>query len=214
MKKVGIIGSEMVGKALAWGFVKNDYQTTISSRDEGKRKNLEKEFKGSLITDTPENTVKNNEIIVFAVKGSKAKEALSEIGIENLTGKTIIDTTNPIADLPPVNGVLQYTSSINKSLMEELQEMAPRANFVKAFSCVGNSLMVNPDFDTKPSMFICGNDQSAKEEVKEILLKFGWEIEDMGMAEAARAIEPLAILWCIPGLTGSSWTHAFKLLKK
>ena len=63
-------------------------------------------------------------------------------------------------------------------------------------------------------MFICGNNTKAKEEVTEILDKFGWETEDMGAVEAARAIEPLAMLWCIPGLTKNIWSHAFKLIKK
>jgi predicted dinucleotide-binding enzyme len=63
-------------------------------------------------------------------------------------------------------------------------------------------------------MFICGNDSVAKERVSELLTRFGWEVEDMGGAESARAIEPLCILWCIPGFKRNQWTHAFKLLKK
>ena len=99
--------------------------------------------------------------------------------------------------------------------MERLQKKAPEAYFVKAFSCVGNGVMVDPDFgDTKPTMFICGNHSAAKEKVVEILTQFGWETEDMGGAEAARAIEPLCMLWCIPGFKQNQWTHAFKLLKK
>jgi hypothetical protein len=99
--------------------------------------------------------------------------------------------------------------------MERLQKLAPEAHFVKSFSCVGNAFMVNPDFGgIRPTMFICGNDDEAKSEVKFILDQFGWETEDMGMAEAARAIEPLAMLWCIPGLRYNQWVHAFKLLKK
>lgn len=98
--------------------------------------------------------------------------------------------------------------------MEQFQKQVPKANFVKCFNSVGNGLMVNPHLkDGKPSMFICGNDESAKKQVKEILNLFDWEIEDMGKAEAARAIEPLCILWCIPGFLSQSWTHAFKLLK-
>ncbi len=213
MKKVGIIGSGNVGPALAKGFLENGYETTLSSRSEEKRKKLESEYKG-LKTDTPENTAKNNDLIVFAVKGSKAKEALEEVGVENLSGKTVIDTTNPIAEDAPVNGVLLYFSSVNKSLMEELQSLAPEAKFVKAFSCVGAAHMVNPGFESKPSMFICGDDNAAKDEVRDILDKFGWETEDMGNIEAARAIEPLAILWCIPGFRENSWNHALKLLKK
>jgi len=74
--------------------------------------------------------------------------------------------------------------------------------------------MINPDFaGVKPTMFICGNDQEAKDEVAEICALFGFEAEDMGSAEAARAIEPLCILWCIPGFRENQWKHAFKFLK-
>ena len=129
-------------------------------------------------------------------------------------GKVVIDTTNPIGG-PPVGGVLQLFTGPNDSLMERLQRRAPKARFVKAFSCVGNAFMVNPDFGgQKPTMFICGSDAAAKTEVTKLLDQFGWETEDMGAVEAARAIEPLCMLWCIPGLTKGRWTHAFKLLKK
>ena len=75
--------------------------------------------------------------------------------------------------------------------------------------------MVNPDFNgVKPTMFICGNNERAKAEVRQILVQFGLDIEDVGKVEGARAIEPLCILWCIPGFLNQSWSHAFKLLKK
>lgn len=213
MKKIGIIGSGNVGQALAKGFIEHGYEVKVASRNAEKRKELETLFGGKLKTDSPENTAKFGELIVFAVKGNQAMQALKELGLENLDGKTVIDTTNPISNAMPVNGVLQYDSSINRSLMEDLQVQAPKANFVKAFSCVGAGSMVNPSFESKPTMFICGNSSDAKKEVTEVLDKFGWETEDMGTVEAARAIEPLAILWCIPGFTKNRWTHAFKLLK-
>jgi predicted dinucleotide-binding enzyme len=62
-------------------------------------------------------------------------------------------------------------------------------------------------------MFICGNDGKAREIVSGILDQFGWETADMGMAQSARAIEPLCMLWCIPGFLTNDWSHAFKLLK-
>ena len=61
-------------------------------------------------------------------------------------------------------------------------------------------------------MFYCGNDDTAKARVAAILDQFGWEAADMGSAVAARAIEPLCQLWCIPGFRQDGWTHAFKLL--
>jgi predicted dinucleotide-binding enzyme len=155
------------------------------------------------------------EIVVLATKGTAAEKALKAAGLAHLKGKTVIDTTNPIEDAPPVNGVLRYFTSQNESLMERLQTLAPEAHFVKAFSCVGNALMVNPDFaGVKPTMFICGNDKAAKAEVTAILDQFGFEVSDVGAVEGARAIEPLCILWCIPGFLNNRWTHAFKLLTR
>lgn len=216
MKKIGIIGSGAVGKALAKGFLKYGYDVTIASRTTEKQAALAAEIGGNIKTASFSDTAKHAEIIVLAVKGGAAESALDLCGIDHLAGKTIIDATNPIdANTPPTNGVLNYFTTLQKSLMEILQAKAPKAHFVKAFSSVGSGFMVDPDFGgIKPSMFICGNNENARKEVTIILLKFGWEVEDMGMAEAARAIEPLAMLWCIPGMREGKWTHAFKLLKK
>ena len=126
----------------------------------------------------------------------------------------MIDATNPIAKEPPVNGVLKFFTDYNSSLLEKIQLHIPEANLVKAFSCVGNAFMYKPNFNGQiPTMFIAGNSEAAKKTVTDILTSFGWETEDMGAAEAARAIEPLCILWCLPGFTKNQWTHAFKLLK-
>ena len=151
---------------------------------------------------------------MLAVAGGAAEEALKESGIENLKGKVVIDATNPISKEAPVNGVLKYFTDINHSLMETLQALAPDAKFVKAFNSVGNGVMYKPSFkEGKPTMFIAGNDDAATKTVTEILTAFGWETEDMGKADGARAIEPLAMLWCIPGFAKNQWSHAFKLLK-
>jgi predicted dinucleotide-binding enzyme len=162
-----------------------------------------------------EETAKFGDAIVLAVQGSAAEAALQIAGAANLKGKTVIDATNPIAAAPPENGVLQFFTELNKSLMERLQASYPEAYFVKAFSCVGNAWFVNPDFPGgPPTMFICGNHEPAKQQVTVILEQFGWAWEDMGSVEAARAIEPLCMLWCIPGLLHNQWAHAFKLLKQ
>lgn len=212
--KIGILGSGIVGQVLANGFLKHGFEVKIGSRNESKLAEwkLKAGSKGS--TGSFNEAASYGEIIVLAVKGIAALDALKLAGEDNLQGKTIIDATNPIEEQPPVNGVIKFFTSLNESLMEQLQTAFPGAHFVKAFSIVGNAFMVNPDFNgLKPTMFICGQNENAKKEVKEILDKFGWEIEDMGAMEAARAIEPLCILWCIPGLTKNQWGHAFKLLK-
>jgi 8-hydroxy-5-deazaflavin:NADPH oxidoreductase len=214
MVKVGILGSGDVGKVLAKGFLKNGYQVAIGSDHpekltEFKRENPEME------TATFEQAAQSGDIVVVCVKGTVAEKIVEKVK-KHITGKTVIDTTNPIADAPPQNGVLKYFTSLEESLMERLQTIAPDAQFVKAFNSIGSALMVNPEFgdDTKPTMFICGNNDDAKKKVHEILEKFGFEVEDMGKVESARAIEPLCILWCIPGFLRNEWSHAFKLLKK
>lgn len=215
MKKIGIIGSGQVGKTLAKGFLKYKYPTMIGSRSKEKQNSLKQELGDEIQTGNFSETTAYGEIIILAVKGLIASDALHTIGPANLKDKIIIDTTNPIADAPPKNGVLKFFTNLNQSLMEDLQESFPKARFVKAFNSIGSASMINPSFEggIKPTMFICGNDDQAKSEVKEITDLFGFETEDMGSAQAARAIEPLCMLWCIPGFRSNSWTHAFKLLK-
>jgi 8-hydroxy-5-deazaflavin:NADPH oxidoreductase len=215
MKKVGILGSGIVGKTLASGFTKKGYSVMIGSRTPAKLDDWNRKENSKILTGTFIDTASFGEILVLALKGSIAEEVLKSIGNDVLKDKIIIDATNPIADLPPENGVLRFFTDLNKSLLEKLQNSFPDTRFVKAFNMVGSAHMVDPDFiDGKPSMFICGNDTSSKSTVGKILHEFGWEVEDMGSSEAARAIEPLCMLYCIPGIREQKWNHAFRLLKK
>jgi predicted dinucleotide-binding enzyme len=214
MKKVGILGSGMVGQALGTGFIKYGHEVMIGSRNTSKLEGWINKAGEQAHTGSFNDAAQFGEIIVLACKGSAAKEVLYMAGAENLHEKTIIDATNPISEEEPVQGVLHYFTSLDRSLMEELQDEFPDAKFVKSFSVIGSHLMVNPDFGgIRPSMFICGNSEEAKTEVSDILDMFGFEVEDMGAVEAARAVEPLAMLWCIPGFRENRWTHALKLLK-
>jgi hypothetical protein len=210
--KVGVIGSGDVAKTLAAGFLKHGHDVMIGSREPAKLAAWAGEHRGAR-AGTFADTAGHGEVVVLAVKGAAALEALRAATRAHLAGKTVIDATNPIADASPVNGVLKFFTSLDDSLMERLQREFPEARFVKAFNSVGAALMVDPKLPGgRPSMFICGNDEAAKRTVRGILEQFGWETEDMGKAEAARAIEPLCILWCIPGFLRNDWTHAFKLL--
>lgn len=212
-KRIGVIGSGAVGMALAKGFAKHGYDVVIGTNSANKVDHLA-HATGTRAGSFTE-AAKHGEIIVLAVKGTVAETVVDSIGTANLKGKTILDATNPIADAAPENGVIRFFTGPNESLMERLQHIAPDGNFVKAFSCIGNAFMVNPDFGPqKPAMFYCGNNESAKTEVKEILENFGFAPEDMGKAEGARAIEPLAMLWCIPGMRENRWQNAFAFLKK
>ena len=212
--KIGILGSGAVAQALAAGFIRHGHQVTLGTRTQSKLADWKKQNPKGTVAGFPE-AAKSGELLVLAVKGTAALDALRAAGAANLAGKAVIDACNPIADAPPVNGVLRFFTTFDESLMEKLQKEFPQARFVKAFSSVGSALMVNPAFkEGRPTMFICGNDAAAKQSVEKILEQFGWETADMGKAEAARAIEPMCMLWCIPGLLHNQWNHAFKLLKK
>jgi 8-hydroxy-5-deazaflavin:NADPH oxidoreductase len=214
--KVGVIGSGDVGRVLATAFLKEGHTVTLGTRDVTKEAVVKwKNENAGAQTGSFADAAKYGEVILLATLGEAAEDAIKLTGIENLKGKVIIDATNPIDHTkPPVNGVLRYFTNADESLMERLQNLAPEANFVKAFNSVGNPFMYKPNFPGgKPTMFICGNNADAKKIVTSILDSFGWESEDMGMVESARPIEALCILWCAPGFLRNQWTHAFKLLK-
>jgi 8-hydroxy-5-deazaflavin:NADPH oxidoreductase len=210
---VGIIGSGDVGKTLAAGFIHHGHQVMVGTRHPANLAEWQRQNAQAVI-GTFREAATFGDMAVLAVKGSAALDAARAVGGEALAGKPVIDATVPVAEGPPQHGVLSLFTGKDDSLMERLQKELPRAHLVKAFSSVGSDRMVNPRYEAgKPTMFICGNDANAKRAVATLLEQFGWETEDMGHIEAARAIEPLAVLWCIPGFLHDRWTHAFKLLK-
>jgi hypothetical protein len=213
--RIGVIGSAGVGQTLAAGLKKHGYDVRIASRTPSKLADFAS--KSGIEAGTFAHVAAWCEAAVLAVKGGVALDAVREAGADNLAGKLVVDTTNPIAEAPPEDGVLKFFTSPNDSVMERLQAAYPDVKFVKAFNSVGAALMVNPQFPggAKPTMFYCGNDEGAKAAVARILDQFGWDGADMGTAKAARAIEPLCQLWCIPGFRQNAWTsHAFHLLRR
>jgi predicted dinucleotide-binding enzyme len=210
--KIGVIGTGDVGDVLADGFLRHGHSVVRGTRDPAKLADWAKTAGSRASVGTMEEAARAAELVVLAVNGIAA-ESVARACAEGMAGKTVIDTTNPIAEAPPEGGVLKFFTTLDDSLMERLQRAAPEARFVKAFSCVGNALMVDPELSGRPTMFVCGNDESAKTEVGDVLDDFGWDVEDLGGAAAARAIEPLCILWCIPGFLRNDWVHAYKVLR-
>jgi predicted dinucleotide-binding enzyme len=212
--KVGVIGSGVVAQTLGGGFLKHGHEVALGTRDPAKLSDWRAKNPRAQVLSFAEAAA-FGDIVVLAVGGEVALDALRAAGAANIAGKAVIDACNPIGGGPPVNGVLSFFTTMTDSLMERLQKAFPDARFVKAFNSVGAAQMVNPQFaGGKPTMFICGNDAAAKKTVEGLLDQFGWETEDMGALEAARAIEPLCMLWCIPGIGRNDWSpHAFKLLK-
>ena len=208
---VAVVGSGQVAQVLAAGFQKHGYPVQICSRDVAKLSDFSQ--KSGISAVSAEAGVAQATVVVLAVKGTAAETVVGGLSAA-LAGKIVLDATNPIMDAAPKNGVLQYFTGPNDSLMQRLQNLAPEAHFVKAFSSVGNAFMVNPSFPGgRPTMFICGNDASAKAATTAILEDFGWDAEDVGKVESAGPVEALCQLWCAPGVQRGQWTHAFKLLK-
>jgi 8-hydroxy-5-deazaflavin:NADPH oxidoreductase len=212
--KIGVIGSGPVGTTLAAGFSKHGHAVTIGARNPGKLEAWGAEHAGVKLANFAD-TAAFGEVVILAVAGAAAIDVLKLIDAANIDGKPVIDTSNPIGGGSPVHGVLPFFTSMTESLMEQLQRAYSKAHFVKAFNSVGAGQMVDPQFaGGPPTMFICGNDEGAKKTAAKLIEDFGWEVADMGPAEAARAIEPLCMLWCIPGVARGDWSpHAFKLLR-
>lgn len=209
--KIGVIGSGDVAKRLAAGYLELGHEVAIGSRDAARLAAWAQGVPG-LQWGSFADVAGQSDLLILAVKGTAALDAMRLLPADAVRGKVVIDTCNPIADAPPVNGVLQFFTGPNDSLMERLQSAFPDVRFVKAFNSVGNACMIRPAFGSTPTMFICGNDAAAKADVSTLLLQAGWEAADYGRAESARAIEPLCMLWCIPGFLRNDWVHAFKML--
>lgn len=219
-KKIGVLGSGIVGRTLAEGFLKHGYEVMLGTRDPARGEvpawvaEHAAAYPGAKAGTFRESAV-FGEIVVLAVKGLAVEEVLIQAGPDHLTGKIVIDTTNPLASEAPVDGILTFTTGPNASLGEKVQRLLPNTHIVKAFNSVGAALMIHPKFEQgTPTMFLCGNNPDAKAAVSGICVQFGWEPFDCGDIAASRALEPLCILWCLPGFLRNDWRHAFKMLTK
>ncbi|HEY4059980.1 MAG TPA: NAD(P)-binding domain-containing protein [Kofleriaceae bacterium] len=211
--KIAILGSGVVGETLAKGFLGDGHHVMRGTREPAKLADWHKGAGANASVGTFHDCAAFGDIVILSVKGAAAESIIADIG-GALGSKVVIDTTNPISETEkPDNAVIRYFTKQNESLMERLQAKAPKARFVKAFNSVGAYVMVKPKFPMKPTMFICGNDADAKKDVSGLLDAFGWNVEDLGAVEAARPIEALCQLWCIPGFLRNDWAHAYANMK-
>ena len=211
--RIAILGTGDVGKALAKGFEGRGDSVTIGSRDAEKARTAAREAgtraEGAAFGDAAEW----GELAVLATGWSGTENALRLAGAEALSGKVVIDATNPLVFTPGLPPALALGH--DDSGGEQVQRWLPNSSVVKAFNIAGHAHMVHPDFPGgPPDMFYCGNDDAAKKTVDGILKDFGWSTIDIGGIEGARLLEPLCILWVLYGLRGGGWNHAFKLLRK
>jgi predicted dinucleotide-binding enzyme len=219
--KIGIMGSGDVAQKLGDGFIELGHTVRISSRDPNQKKVTEwinkhgKEEQGKMASSgTFAETASFGELNVIATSWNGTADAIKTADPKNFAGKVVIDVTNPLdfsKGMPP-----RLAIGYSDSAGETIQRLLPDSKVVKAFNTVGNPHFVDPDFPGgPPTMFICGNDDEAKKIVVDnILTKFGWETIDIGGIEAARLLEPLALVWITHYIRTGNGNHAFKLLRK
>lgn len=210
--KVGILGSGDVAQSLGRGFLKEGHEVMLGSREPEKLAAWVRESGKAASRGTFAETANFGELVVIAVNGVKAVDAIQLAGVIHFNGKVVIDATNPLdmsGKLPKLVGGLGASSG------ELIQNALSGAFVVKAFNTVGNAHFYKPDFPGgPPDMFICGGDERAKERVSRICLGFGWNPVDVGGIGLSHYLEATAMVWIITAFTGGHWNQAFKLLRK
>jgi predicted dinucleotide-binding enzyme len=212
--KVGVLGSGEVGRRLAAAFRDRGHEVVIGSRDPAKAE-LRDWVAGDGAGITPGTFAEAatfGELVVLAVLGNAAQEAIEQAGPANFAGKVLIDTTNPLdfsKGFPPGLSI-----SGADSLGETVQRLLPDARVVKAFNTIGNPYFADPVIaGDRPTMLIAGDDEQAKRAVEGVLSSFGWPpAVDIGGIEGSRELEALCILWVKIGGARGAWDHGFKLL--
>jgi hypothetical protein len=200
--RIGILGSGAVGQALAQGFARHGHEVRIGSR---------KNAVDDLPVGSPGEVVQAADLVFLSVLGTAAVEVAAGVR-EQLYGKVLVDTTNPLDFSSGRPGLfVGHTDSLG----EQVQRAVPEAHVVKAYNTVGNTLMVYPDLPGgPPSMLIGGDSADAKGAVTALLQSTGWDVVDLGGIEASRYLEPLCIAWVLHGARTGTWNHAFRLLRR
>jgi len=188
---IGIIGSGNVGGTLGTRWAKAGHAVTFGSRDPGTpdMKQLLARAGSNAHAATLQATAKCGDVLLLATPWPVTKEVVQGLG--DLTGKVLIDATNPL--LPDLSGL---AVGANTSGAEQVAGWARGATVVKAFNTVGSNIMENPAFGAdQPVLFFCGEDAGAKGKVKQLVDELGFEGVDAGPLTQARLIEPFALLW-------------------
>jgi predicted dinucleotide-binding enzyme len=199
--RIGILGSGVVGSALARGYARHGHDVRIGTRQP---------HVDGLPVGAPREVAGEAELVILAVRGSASVDVVSGLAAE-LEGKVLVDATNPLDTSTAPPGLFVGTTD---SLGEQVQRAVPGARVVKAYNTVGNALMVDPDLPGgPPTMFVAGNDADAKTTVIEMLRATGWDVADLGGIEASRWLEAMCMAWVLYGVTSGGWGHAFRLLR-
>jgi len=219
--KVGIIGSGGVGQTLAAGFARKGHDVVLGTRDPKKSlantqpSQMGTPGLGTFAQQNPKVKVatmaeaaKHGEVLVLAVHGENTADAVKAAGPDNLAGKLVLDTGNPLEFTP--NGI-HKAKTIQDSCLQVAQRAAPKAKLVKAWNATPASQMVDPK-DGPGDQLLCGDDKAAKEQAARILKEFGWRSADVGTADKAPYVEATAIAICNYAINnGQDWGWLLKL---
>ena len=211
--KIGFLGSGGVAQTLGSAYLEKGHEVKLGTRSPEK---LDEWLAGageSALVGSFADAAAFGDVVFICTKGDGALDSVKLAGVENFKGKTVIDVTNPLdfsGGVPP-----KLTSTLGNSLGEEIQKSLPDAHVVKAFNTIGAHIMVDPFFDGQPAtLFIAGNDESAKAEVTKLAKEFGWDVEDAGGIGESFYLEAFAMLWINYGFKNNHWNHAFRFMKK
>ncbi|MEM6818168.1 MAG: NADPH-dependent F420 reductase [Pseudomonadota bacterium] len=214
--KIGVLGTGDVGRTISVGLANIGHNVMIGTRDPGKPELVEWRGDSDISVGTFAEAAAFGDVLVLAVGWSSVEAVLDLAGQDNIAEKVVLDANNPLRfdaeGQPPVLDIPH-----NDSAGETIQRRLPDARIVKAFNTIGSPHMVNPDFpDGKPDMFICGNDDDAKQIANTLIEELGWRTSiDLGGIENSRYLESMAMVWIVHFFnTGFQGGHAFSLLRK
>ena len=196
--RIGVLGTGMVGQTIATRLVELGHEVKMGSRSAGNEKAVE--WASGAGEGASEGSFADaasfGEVVFNCTPGAASVDALRMAGPENLSGKVLVDVSNPLdfsKGMPPTLSVCN-----DDSVGEQIQREFPDARVVKALNTVNASIMVDPSQVTGSVIFVCGNDDAAKAEVGELLQSFGWpgdDVLDIGDITGARGTEMYLPLW-------------------
>ncbi|MEV1143807.1 NAD(P)-binding domain-containing protein [Micromonospora sp. NPDC049799] len=200
--RIAVLGTGMVGRAIATRAAELGHQVTIGTRDVAATRDRGGDH-AAWAAPHPEvglatyaDATADADLVVNATTGDGSLPALTAAGEDNLAGKVLLDIANPLdfsAGFPPTLSVLN-----TDSLGERIQRAFPRLKVVKALNTLTADLMVHPRqlADGDHTVFVSGDDESAKKTVTELLTSFGHtDVIDLGDISTARGTEMLLPIW-------------------
>jgi hypothetical protein len=198
--KIAIIGAGNVGRALGAGWrTDHDVSYGVRAPDDPKYADLD--------ATTNEAAVAGSDVVVLCTPWQGTEEAVKACG--DLTGKVLIDCTNP---LTPDFSALEVGHTTSGA--ELIADWAPGARVCKAMNQIGAPMMARPELPSAPVMFVCGDDDAAKQVTADLVTQLGFEAVDAGDLTLARLLEPYALVWIHLALRrglGTNW--GFGLLR-